>query len=253
MSARNTPFAQDEDEDYDAGVEEGKPRAIVPETGMPFIDEDEAEDQVSSGLMKLGALLILPRLICAGIAFGIYSAHKDVYEARLTKAVTGTEGLGWLFLAGVLFCICSDFMNMFPGVYKGAIMGGPTAGNLNSNMQIFKTQMPAGQSLPYAVMEQDGYIGKYNRANRAMYHFVENGKSVLIAFLLGGLVFGEAIFVTMAIYLIARVWYQIAYSKGGYGMGCCQHGVPFMIHTALAAHILEMLVLIAGVRMIQLS
>lgn len=239
-----------DDQDYDEEIAaEPETCEMNPKTGLPNLDDEEREEGTSKGAMAVPMFFVVPRVITGLIAFGIYYVKKDKYEARLAKQVGMTEGIGYLFLAGVLFSICCELANMIPTIYKGGVMPG-NAGNLRANMAIFKVQQP---NTPYVVMEQEGYIGKYNRANRAMYHFVENGMATLVSLLLAGVIFGEAVFVLALIYVLARVWYQIAYTTGGYGMGCCKHAIPFMVHTIIVAHTLEMLVLIAGVRMVALQ
>jgi hypothetical protein len=223
---------------------------ICPETGLPYIDEDEAETKVYSAASKIPLFVLAPRLVTAGIAALIYIAKKDLYEARMTRTVASVDGAGWLFLAGGVFAVLVELANTLPMIWKGAVMPG-NAGNLRANMTIYRVQQ--SKPLPYVVMENDGYIGKYNRANRSMYHFVENGMLVLVTFLLAGAIFGEAVFVLVLLYAICRIWYQIAYTNGGYGIGCCKHGIPFAFHTVIIAHTLEMLVWIAGVRMIMLQ
>jgi len=238
--------AQDEDQDYE-DYEEDKEKGleIVPETGMPYVDAEEAEASVTKTAIAIPLMILVPRVICGGIAFLIYYAKKDMYDLRI--AAGQNDGMGYLYLAGVAFAICVELANVFPAIYKGTVLPG-NAGNLRANMIIFKVQQP---KIPYVVMEQEGNIGKYNRANRAMYHLVENGMQVLVSLLLAGRFFGEAVFVLVLIYAVARLWYQIAYTTGGYGFGCCKHAFPFILHTALVAHILEMLVFVAGVRLIQ--
>merc|ERR1712187_497517 len=99
-----------------------------------------------------------------GIACAIYFPKKDLYDGRMRKTGAVIDGVGWLFIAGVLFSMCIEFANQFPMVYKAAILPG-NAGNLRSNMAIYKVAQEGGRSLPYVVMEQAGWIGSYNRAN----------------------------------------------------------------------------------------
>jgi len=222
-------------------------------TGMPYMDEDEADDKVRSSVMTFPAFLVVPRILGAGIALGIYFMHKDRYEDRMKRQVQQFEGIGWLFLSGAVLGLLVSVANMMPTVWKAGVMPG-NAGNLRANMAIYKVNHPTnGKQLPYVVMENEGRIGNYNRANRAMSHFVEYGIQVAVCILLAGLIFGEAVFVLTVIYAVTRIWYQYAYTTGGYGRELCQHGVPFMLHSVLTAPALELLVWVAGVRMIAIA
>ncbi len=44
----------------------------------------------------------------------------------------------------------------------------------------------SGQKLPYVVLEDEGALGEYNRANRSLGHFVENVANTLLNIGLGG-------------------------------------------------------------------
>merc|ERR1712187_627442 len=99
------------------------------------------------------------------------------------------------------------------------------AGNLRSNMIIYKANFSENNpgKLPYVVMEDAGAVGSYNRANRAMHHFNENGACLTAIIIAAGLVFPFPTFVLTVLYALARIWYQVAYSTGGYGAGACKH------------------------------
>ena len=106
-------------------------------------------------------------------------------------------------------------------VYKGRVMRGKD-GNLRANMQIFKL---AGEDAPVnaVVLNEEGDVGCYNRANRSLNHFVENAGGMFMSVLLNSYVFAFPAFVCTCIFAIGRVLHQTGYSKGGYG----KHGIGF--------------------------
>jgi len=122
---------------------------------------------------------------------------------------------GFLYIAAGVWSLLTHILNMYPMVYKSQVFPG-NAGNLRSNMQLYKVNFVDKQQLPYVVMEEDGEIGEYNRANRALHHFIEYSPGVVPCVVLAGVIFPFVVMVLTIIYGIARVWYQIAYAEGGY-------------------------------------
>jgi len=212
--------------------------------GLPYMSANAKEKAWFQSLNMVGFLLTVPRLIGLGFALLIYYPMKETYDARMgvLKGVTVDMGTGYLYVALALFSFLTSFLNFFPMIFKSQVMPG-NAGNLRSNMIIYKVNVPDGAAeFPAVVLEEEGDVGKYNRANRALHHFSENGLAVALNIFAGGAVFGLPVMCLTAVYVIARIWYQIAYAVGGYGMGCCKHGVPFTIHGAILPPIFEMLV-----------
>lgn len=244
------------------------------DSGLPYLTEDEKDEGRSGARCTMILLIMMPRLLALCTALLIYWPAKDWYDSTIIRmalsfqpGVSGSSVQGEVLYLGFLFCalgvlnLLVSVLNLVPMTFKSMVMKGDS-GNLRSNMLIYKVAGADGerhpvtgpdgnaQRLPYVVMEDDGEVGEYNRANRALQHFNENG-TVLPALVLGsGLVFPLPVFILVLLYTICRIWYQIAYAEGGYGMGCCKHGVPFMLHSVLIAPVFEMLVWIIAVRML---
>jgi uncharacterized MAPEG superfamily protein len=235
-------------EDYDEEIP--KELMISPTTGMPMMDEEEADEKVASSWPQVFMVSLIPRIVFGGIAYIIYFCKKDLYEARMTRYVAVVDCVGWLFLAGGVFGLFITVSNSVPMIWKSGVFPG-NAGNYRANMLVYKV-FDQARRLPYVMLETEGNIGKYNRSNRALNNLVENGMQVVVAFVLAGAVFGEAVFVLVCLYAVCRIWYQIAYTIGGYGIGCCKHGVPFMFQLIMS-NTVEMLVWGAGVRMVALA
>ena len=73
------------------------------------------------------------------------------------------------------------------------------------------------------LFENDGLMGKYNRANRSLTHMIENFASVLAGLVLSGSVFPFPTFVCTCVFGVGRILHQVGYSSG-YG----NHGLGFM-------------------------
>merc|ERR1719440_1845747 len=97
--------------------------------------------------------------------------------------------------------------------YKEGVMS-EKSGNLRANMQILKIAEQSGTEPTYVVMETDVVIGKYNRANRSLSHFAENGIHFVVLLPFACYILPFATFVLTAIFCMGRVMHQTGYSKG---------------------------------------
>ena len=75
------------------------------------------------------------------------------------------------------------------------------------------------------MLNEDGDLGKYNRANRSIHHFLENGFPLVAMLPASFLLYPFPSFVCVGLCLFGRVVYQIGYSNSGYG----GHGLGFVI------------------------
>lgn len=251
--------------------------SLMTESGLPYLTEDDKDEARSAACKGLIGLLLVPRVLGAIIASAIYFPARDWYDGAILRVgvafqpgaapLTVATAQGVLLYFGFVFCalgvfnILAQVLNILPMRYKSQVMKGDS-GNLRANMLIYKVAGIEGerhevvgadgnmQRLPYVVMEDEGELGEYNRANRALQHFNENAGVLPALAVAAGFVFPVAVFVLAVLYAICRIWYQIAYAEGGYGMGCCKHAVPFMCHSVILAPTLEMLVWLIGVRML---
>ena len=123
--------------------------------------------------------------------------------------------------------------------YKSRVMRGNSV-NLRSNMFIYK-QAVEGASDSAIVLNIDGDCGLYNRANRALYHFVENSSPMIFSVILGSYVYPFPIFVLTWFYVIARIIYTKGYTTGGYG----KHGPGFALERICYCTTVSMLLWIA--------
>lgn len=234
--------------------EEDVKMPMMTDRGMPLMTEEEAEAGQKGMCGMLLGIVFMPRLIGGGIAALIYFfAGKEKYDKRMALLNgSDTTGeipfeLGYLYCSIALFNVFVTWLNNFPMYYKAAIMPG-NAGNLRSNMLIYKVNsMEEGNKFPYVVMEEEGEIGEYNRANRALHHFVENSTGLVLCIIAAGTIFSLPVLVLVIIHGLARMLYQYKYAEGGYGFG--GHAGPFMLHSILIAPIFEMLTWLAGIKM----
>lgn len=97
-----------------------------------------------------------------------------------------------------------------------------------------------GQTESRVILSSEGDEGKYNRANRSLYHFIENSMSVALGIALGGFVFPFPTFVVVMIFFFGRLLYT-----SGYVVGYGKHAGGFMIATFCSMTLNGMLLLVS--------
>jgi len=237
--------------DSDEQVSARKP-VIYSKTGLPQMSKDAKAEGKKGAVKMIIGLLLAPRIIGFLLAFLIYRLGEKVYDKRMANIenlqFTTELEIGYLFLSLAVFSMLTDLLNKLPMLYKQQVMSAE-AGNLRANQLIFKVNDDDNQ-YPAVVLQEDGEVGMYNRANRALHQFNENALPVALNIVALSFIFSLPVFILTICYAIARVWYQMAYASGGYGMGFCQHATPFMLHGFLLPAILEGLCWGTGVFML---
>eukprot|EP00930_Biecheleria_cincta_P038596 TRINITY_DN26509_c0_g1_i1.p1 TRINITY_DN26509_c0_g1~~TRINITY_DN26509_c0_g1_i1.p1 ORF type:complete len:243 (+),score=38.22 TRINITY_DN26509_c0_g1_i1:199-927(+) len=159
-------------------------------------------------------VLTIPRAIGFGIAFAIYKYGKtQLYDKNM--AVLKDHELGYLYLAAVVMGFLVSWINNYPMLYKNMVMR-MNSGNLRANMMFYK-QAGAGADAPYVVLETEGPVGSYNRANRSLTHFTENSAPLLVTLVLAGYVFPFPTLVLVLVFALGRILHQAGYAASGYG------------------------------------
>lgn len=212
--------------------------SLDPNTGMPDISSEEKE-AANSPKSKIRGFLF--PIIFIGIGTGIAALiHKfgdnQKYDSRI--AIVNTFDMQWVYFAAFIFAYLVIVLNFYPMGYKSLIMRGKS-GNLRANMFIYK-MAAEGQTESRVVLASEGDEGLYNRSNRALYHFIENSLSLVLAIGLNGFVYPFPTFVCTLIFFFGRIIYTSGYTHKGYG-----GHVPGFILTTLAHQTLNgMLILV---------
>jgi len=208
--------------------------------GLPEVSQKEVAQESAKMLKMLVAMLTVPRVVGIGSAFLVLTfGASGLYRVKLGKIAE--NDLGYLYLSAFVMSALVQWLNVYPMLFKQKLL---IKGNMRANMCFFKMCVagPAtGKPTPYVVMEEEGVVGEYNRANRSMFHFNENLGGVLLNLLLAGFVFPLPAFVCVVVFALGRVLHQVGYASGGYG----KHAPGFML-TMLAMFCLEGMVLIAA-------
>lgn len=125
------------------------------------------------------------------------------------------------YLTSFIFSRTISMLNFYPLGWKQKIMS-MKAGNLRANQILYKSLVDKSDNAEYIGMVEDGDVGAFNRANRSLHHFVENGSAIVACVALSSFVFPKQTCVLASIYCLGRIIHQRGYSTG-YG----SHGAGF--------------------------
>ena len=188
---------------------------------------------------------ILDMIVGYAIACRVYTqGNTALFDKNIVKLAEGE--LGYTLIAAAVFNLTVHWINNYPMIYKSMIMS-LNGGNLRANMQIYK-QSGKDASSGYVVLETEGAIGSYNRANRSLTHMVENSIPMAVMLVLCGSVFPFPTLALTGLFGVGRVMHQVGYATVGYG----GHGLGFVI-SQIARCSMQGLCLLAADRSLNLG
>jgi len=211
-----------------------KDTPTMPLPSKPISPANQTDESAELGIPPvdaLGFLKFLPAFVLgpvitsaigSTIAWRIYTrGNTEIYDRNIAKLAE--NDLGYTLLAAAVFNLAVVWVNNFPMLYKTKIMRF-TSGNLRANMQIYK-QHGKNAASGYVLLETQGLVGSYNRANRSLTHMVENSIPVAVFLVLCGTVFPFPTLVLTALFGFGRILHQFGYAAVGYG----GHGLGFAL------------------------
>ncbi|CAD7959401.1 unnamed protein product [Amoebophrya sp. A25] len=209
-------------------------------SGLPLLKESEKSDLSTAQLVKLFFILVVELGIGVLLAVGALAASERyaIFSGRTSNPGVALDviqkfELEYLYIALVILGRTVSWVNMYPMVvWKQRVMH-MKAGNLRANMQIFK-MIGDGAGSNAIVLETEGDVGGYNRANRSLTHMVENMAAVLVLMLAVGFVYPLLACLFTTLWCFGRVSHQMGYATGGYG----KHGAGFGL-SAIASGALQ--------------
>lgn len=164
-------------------------------------------------------VLFLTPVLSVALTFPIMALHHKP-SLELSCQVIAKYRLGYVYLAAFLFATLTGWLNLYPIVHKEKLK---LKGNIRANMQIFKV-LSADDNGKVVVLEEEGPVGEYNRANRSLFHFIENMPSFLVCMFPAGFFMPEVTLCLTILYVTGRVLHQRGYVQGygshalGFGM-----------------------------------
>merc|ERR1712159_952402 len=201
--------------------------------GLPDIKDPKPPVALFAGIFTV------PVIIGLAIATAVYSFGATTkYDARISELAS--RDLHWAFLGLFVVGRAVAFVNIYPMYHKSSIMKA-NSGNLRSNPFIYKA-IGDGAGEHAVIFDEEGAVGKYNRANRSLHHMVENFAVVVAGLFMVSQVFPFPVFVCSAIWGVGRALHQVGYTTGYGG-----HGAGFAL-AMLATAIIEGMAVVVGVQ-----
>ena len=121
----------------------------------------------------------------------------------------------WAYMGACIFLLTVIAMNMYSLSTKGRIC--LSEGNIRANLFFFKQAAAVEEESSAIVLYTNGDLGLYNRANRGLYHFIENAIPVVIAAQFTVFAYTLPTIFLVGIYCFGRIIYQIGYTHYGFG------------------------------------
>merc|ERR1712216_884039 len=184
--------------------------------GMP----DMGSSAAGKPLLLL-VFTIVPALIGFGIAMAIFTWGST---AAYTAKIATCGDMVWVFASLIVFNRAVAFINSYPAMISKAKIMRQDSKNLRANPFIYQTIGTGAVKNTTIVLQDEGDVGEYNRANRSVHHMVENSLPFAGSIFLVGSYFPFPVFVLTCVWAVGRTAHQIGYTTGYGG-----HGAGFML------------------------
>mmetsp|Transcript_9131 Transcript_9131/g.21938 ORF Transcript_9131/g.21938 Transcript_9131/m.21938 type:complete len:215 (+) Transcript_9131:105-749(+) len=169
------------------------------------------------------------------IAWPIYLlGNRASYDAKID--MLASLNLGWLYLALFVVYYTKQVVSSNASLERNA------ANVLLPNHTVLKVMSSDPKPLPYVLMEEEGIVGRANRAQRGMDNLMEYLPMYLAYLLVVGFVYPFPAFFNACVFFFSRVKFAKDYTKA---TGARQAG--FALY-GMAQACMEGLLLIAGVK-----
>eukprot|EP00801_Mesodinium_rubrum_P009099 Mrub_09129.p1 GENE.Mrub_09129~~Mrub_09129.p1 ORF type:complete len:238 (+),score=15.91 Mrub_09129:96-716(+) len=194
------------------------------------------EEKAGMSFGFLLAFTIIPLIIGFVLALpAYYFIDKEKNKLRMDVVIVGDQH--WVYASVIVLGWVISFVNMYPITFKQKIMKG-NSGNIRSNPFIYK-QIGTNAMENVVIMNEDGDIGAFNRANRSIHHMIENYGAVLAGLYMSGVVMPIPTFIGIVVFAIGRIAHQIGYTTGYGG-----HAIGFLFSTLASVYIYGILLIV---------
>mmetsp|Transcript_26201 Transcript_26201/g.38745 ORF Transcript_26201/g.38745 Transcript_26201/m.38745 type:complete len:208 (-) Transcript_26201:559-1182(-) len=184
----------------------------------PSYDDKSGADKPNPAFLAAGVLI--PLFI--GTALAATINYLDGRQTKFTKIdQLARDDLHWLYISLVVLGRCISYINFYPASFKKNLKG-----NIRSNPFFYQTEK-GGERV---VFQEEGTLGKYNRANRSIHHMIENSGAFFAAIAPVGYIFPKPVFGLVLLFGIGRILHQSGYTTGYGG-----HALGFIFSTLSGA------------------
>jgi len=180
--------------------------------------ESMNEGQARSKYFKMygGLLFVYAPLLAFGLMWAArWKFPKMAAIADEHLQFLADHDLGWLYAAWYIVYLARCYHNINSnGARAGARVSRPDQhvykihGGVNDDKKNDDTT-----SSPYIFLENEGPVGKFNRAQRATFHMDESGAFVVTSMLLAGFVMPKLVYILSACYFLGRLEFANAYTQ----------------------------------------
>ena len=185
-------------------------------TGLPEITEEEKNKKKCPATVGTSISMIVKQAFGVGIAWLIYFfGSTDEYNGTIKWwNERFNTSYKWAFLTVPIYASLVIWLNLYPVRYKEIVMRG---GNMRANQFLYRPVVGGDDAVSAVTLYEEGDKGRYNRANRSLYHFLENGLTVFTCLPGALLIFPFPTFVWVCIYALGRILHQLGYTLIGFG------------------------------------
>ena len=212
------------------------------QTGLPELEEGRAD---KFGPRTAIAAFVAPTIMTAlgyGLSYLIYQfGDTDLYDTKRDQLAE--YDLQWLLLGLIIFQVVVHYMNYYPMRFKERFMH--FQGNLRSNPLIYKQATDQTGEGPAIIMSEEGDVGKYNRGNRAIHHFLENSLPFTISLPVSFVLYPFPTFVLLCVFCLGLVLYQTGLTNYGF-----MYHLPGFMVRMISAYMVTGLLIIAYTKMV---
>lgn len=139
--------------------------------------------------------------------YGVYRGETiDTGDAKMI--LVKTHDMGWLFLGMFLLKLLQLPISTILGMArKECKVNAP-------DQHVYKVCGAAGSKLGYVLMENEGHLGKFNRAQRALMIYHEKFPSFALQYIVASFVFPKEAFICIMLFAIGALLSALGYVKG---------------------------------------
>jgi len=176
-----------------------------------------------------------------GLAFLIYHYLPDSKSEGKIRLLAEYD-LGWLYLAVFVLKFGLNAINAVVASRRKEARAN------NPDQHVYRVYTaPGAPALPYVLMETEGDVGRFNRAQRAAANYLEYLSGVLASTLLAGFVFPLPVFVASVVYVLGRLMMTVQYSQAA------KARTPGFATSNIAAVVVDGLLLLAACKALTLQ
>jgi uncharacterized membrane protein YecN with MAPEG domain len=142
-----------------------------------------------------------------GLAVATFLAFPTEPQAEDKIRTLASLRLGWIYMGAWVFKITQFCLGINLGTAR-------TESKVSvPDQQVYQVKGAAGSKLGYVLMETDGAIGRFNRAQRALQNYNENVPLFMLMFVLAGYVCPFPAFLSACTFSAGRVFSAIGYTS----------------------------------------